>query len=37
MVSSGQRQLVSDCCVHGDEQSSVHKVLTVAWPIEELS
>ena len=35
MVASGSG-LVVDCCGHGDEQSSVHKVRTVSWPVEEL-
>jgi len=36
VVSSGSGQLVADCCGHGDEQSGVHKVRAVSWPVEEL-
>jgi hypothetical protein len=36
VVSSGWGQLVADGCGHGDEQSGVHKVRAVLWPLEEL-
>jgi hypothetical protein len=36
VVSSDSGQLVADCCGHGDEQSGVHKVRAVYWPVEGL-
>lgn len=37
MVWSASGHLVADCCGRGGDDSGVHKVRVVSWPIEELS